>query len=150
VTHDEHHQHSHYLIEHADLQGFHTEEVEIMALVALYHRGPRPEPSHKYFGRLSPDRQHRVRQLAGLLRVAENLDRSHFQNVVAVRTSLTETALHILVATKADPQLEVWAAEKHGGLFEASFDRTLHVAPTQISTQRSGEPSAATSSPVPS
>ena len=142
VTHDEHHEHSHYLIEHADLQGFRAHEVELMALVARYHRGPRPEPSHDYFGRLPADRQQRVRQLAGLLRVAENLDRSHFQNVVALRTSLTEGALHVLVATKADPQLEVWAAEKHGGLFEEAFDRRLHVAPTEISTHLSEDAQA--------
>jgi exopolyphosphatase/guanosine-5'-triphosphate,3'-diphosphate pyrophosphatase len=150
VTHDEHHEHSHYLIEHADLQGFRAKEVELMALVAGYHRGPHPDPSHDAFGRLSPGRRQRVRQLAGLLRVAENLDRSHFQNVVALRTSLTDTALHILVATKADPQLEVWAAEKHGGLFEASFDRRLHVSPTEISTQPSESSQPASSAPVPS
>lgn len=139
VTHDEHHQHSHYLIEHADLQGFRSEEVAIMALVARYHRGKVPEASHEYFGRVSPGRRRRVRQLAALLRVAENLDRSHFQNVVALRTSLTDTALHVLVATKADPQLEVWAAEEHGELFETAFDRMLHVAPTEIPMQTNGE-----------
>lgn len=146
VTHDEHHEHSHYLIEHADLQGFRSEEVAMMALVARYHRGVVPQATHDHFGRVSPGRRRRVRQLAALLRVAENLDRSHFQNVVALRTSLTDTALHVLVATKADPQLEVWAAEKHGTLFEDAFDRALHVAPTEIPVHTNGE---STSTPTP-
>ncbi len=139
VTHDEHHEHSRYLIEHADLQGFRADEVAMMALVARYHRGAVPDASHERFGRLSPGRRQRARQLAALLRVAENLDRSHFQNVVALRTSLTDAALHVLVATKADPQLEVWAAETNGGLFEDAFGRALHVTPTEIPTHAPGE-----------
>ena len=142
VTHDEHHEHSRYLIEHADLQGFRAEEVAMMALLARYHRGAVPDLSHEHFGRLSPGRRRRARQLAALLRIAENLDRSHFQNVVALRTSLTDTALHVLVATKADPQLEVWAAEKNGELFENTFDRALHVAPTEIPIHASRAPAS--------
>ena len=111
----------------------------MMALLARYHRGAVPDASHEHFGRLSPGRRRRTRQLSALLRIAENLDRSHFQNVVALRTSLTDTALHVLVATKADPQLEVWAAETNGGLFEDAFGRALHVTPTEIPTHAPGE-----------
>jgi exopolyphosphatase/guanosine-5'-triphosphate,3'-diphosphate pyrophosphatase len=139
ITHDEHNEHSRYLIEHADLQGFQPEEVAIMALAAHYHRGPFPDPSHEHFGRVSSAHQQRVRQLAGLLRVAEGLDRSHFQNVVALRARLSETALHLFLSTKGDPQLEVWAAQEQGGLFEAAFDRSLHVEPTEISADTNGE-----------
>ncbi len=139
VTHDEHHEHSRYLIEHADLQGFQSEEVSMMALIARYHRGPFPRPADKHFGELSPARQQRVRQLAGLLRVAEGLDRSHFQNVVALRARLTDHALYLLLATKGDPQLEVWSAQELGSLFESAFDRTLHVEPTEIPARTNGE-----------
>ncbi|PSQ87119.1 MAG: Ppx/GppA family phosphatase [Bacteroidetes bacterium QS_3_64_15] len=138
VTHAEHNEHSRYLVEHAELQGFQSEEVSMMALAAHYHRGPFPDPSDEHFGRLSPAQQQRVRQLAGLLRVAEGLDRSHFQNVVALRARLTDEALHLLLATKGDPQLEVWAAQDQGGLFELAFDRTLHVKPTEIPARTSG------------
>lgn len=139
ITHDEHNEHSRYLIEHAELQGFQPEEVTIMALVAHYHRGPFPDPSDDYVGELSPTIQQRVRQLAGLLRVAEGLDRSHFQNVVALRVRLSDTALHLLLATKGDPQLEVWSAQEQGRLFEKAFDRSLHVEPTEISAHTKGE-----------
>ncbi len=139
IAHDEHNEHSRYLIEHAELQGFRPEEVLIMGLVAHYHRGPFPEPSDEGFGRLSHSQQQRVRQLAGLLRVAEGLDRSHFQNVVALRARLTEDALHIFLATKGDPQLEVWAAQEQGTLFESVFDRLVHVEPTEIPAHTNGE-----------
>jgi len=139
INHDEHNEHSHYLIEHADLQGFQPEEISLVALAARYHRGPAPAPADHHFGQLSPAQQRRVRQLAGLLRVAEGLDRSHFQNVVAMRARLTADALHLLLSTKEDPQLEVWGAEEEGGLFEEAFDRRLRVAPTEITAQPSGE-----------
>ena len=139
VTHDEHNEHSRYLVEHADLQGFRSEEVSMMALATYYHRGPFPESSDEHFGRLSPAQQQRVRQLAGLLRVAEGLDRSHFQNVVALRARLTGETLHLLLATKGDPQLEVWAAQEQGALFESAFDRSLRVEPTEIPARTNGQ-----------
>jgi len=148
ITHDEHNEHSRYLIQHAELQGFQPEEVRIMALTSHYHRGPFPDPSDEHFGRVSPGTRQRVRQLAGLLRVAEGLDRSHFQNVVALRARLSATGLHVFLSTKEDPQLEVWAAQKQGGLFEAAFNRSLHVEPTAISADANGEISSTNGRPV--
>ncbi len=139
ISHDEHHKHSRYLIKNADLQGFQPEEVSIMSLVARYHRNSAPSSSHERYRRLPPGQQQRVRQLASLLRVAEGLDRSHFQNVVALRSRLTDDALHLFLATKGDPQLEVWAGKEEGALFEEVFDRTLYVEPTTISAQANGQ-----------
>lgn len=142
VNHAEHNEHSRYLIEHAELQGFQPEEVRLMALVAHYHRGPFPDSADDTLGRLSPSQKERVRQLAGILRLAEGMDRSHFQNVVALRARLTDDTLHILVATKGDPQLEVWAGKGQGSLFESAFNRTIDVEPTEISTRTNGQVSS--------
>ena len=38
ISYRSHHKHSHYLIRHGDLRGFDPEEVEIIALIARYHR----------------------------------------------------------------------------------------------------------------
>lgn len=145
INHDDHHDHSRYLIEHAELQGFQPEEVTVMALVAQYHRNSFPTPTDERLRDLSATLQNRVRQLTGLLRLAEGLDRSHFQNVVAVRARLTDRALHLLIATKGDPQLEIWAAQEQGVLFEETFNRHLHVDPTEISTRTNGEVARPTS-----
>ncbi len=132
LSHATHEQHSRYLIKNADLQGFTSDEVNLMSLVARYHRGASPDASHEHYRRLSTRQQTRVRQLASLVRIAEGLDRSHFQNVTALRARLTEEALHLHVATKGDPQLEVWSGEDRGAMFENEFGRTLEVAPTTI------------------
>lgn len=140
ISHARHQNHSRYLIRNADLQGFQPEEIRILSLVARYHRGDFPSVEHAKFGALPSGLQRRVAQLAGILRIAEALDRSHFQNVTALRVSLTEDTLHIAADTKGDPQLEVWAAEQDAGLFEESFRRTVVVETASIPVHTNGEP----------
>lgn len=135
LSHDTHEKHSQYLIQNADLQGFQPEEVTVMALVARYHRGAPPNDTDEHYAALSDRDQRRVRQLTALLRIAEGLDRSHFQNVVAVRARLSAEVLRILVATKGDPQLEVWSGTREGALFESEFGRAVDVKPTSIEAQ---------------
>ena len=42
ISYEKHHRHSHYLITNGDLRGFDPEEIEIIALVARYHRRSPP------------------------------------------------------------------------------------------------------------
>lgn len=127
ISHSDHHLHSRYLIRHADLRGFYNGEVDLISLVARYHRSEPPLPSHPHYGRLVPKNQQRVLQLAALLRIAEGLDRSHYQNVMALTLTPNEETLDIEVRTKGDPELEVWAAQEASALFEKAFDRSVHV-----------------------
>jgi exopolyphosphatase/guanosine-5'-triphosphate,3'-diphosphate pyrophosphatase len=140
ISHAKHQKHSRYLIGNADLQGFQPEEIKILSLAARYHRGSAPSTSHEKFRMLDAPLRRRVEQLAGLLRIAEALDRSHFQNVTALRASLSPSELRIAVETKGDPQLEVWAAGQDGSLFERAFDRRLVVETTSIPVHTNGEP----------
>jgi exopolyphosphatase/guanosine-5'-triphosphate,3'-diphosphate pyrophosphatase len=145
VSHAGHHKHSGYLIRHANLQGFHGHEVDLIALVARYHRAAFPKDKHKRYGRLSRATKRRVRQMAALLRIAEGLDRSHFQNVLALRGTLTDEALTLGLETRADPQLEVWSAEQEGALFRAVFDRDVQVDAATIDVeQRDPAPTSVT------
>ena len=66
-------------------------------------------------------------ELAALLRLANGLDRSHFQNVIHLTAALTDAELHLAVRTKADPQLDVWAAARGAGLFRRTFERSVVV-----------------------
>ena len=75
-----HHRHSYYLIKNGDLRGFHPDEIEVIALVARYHRRGTPKQIARGVRRASPPPLRRtVRTLASILRVAESLDRSHAQ-----------------------------------------------------------------------
>lgn len=140
VSHDTHAKHSRYLIKNANLQGFQPDEIAIMSLVARYHRGRAPKASDSHYRTQSANVKRRVRQLASLVRIAEGLDRSHFQNVTALRARLTEEALKVSIATKGDPQLEVWSGGEEGAMFEEEFGRSLQVTPTSIDVQPTDEP----------
>lgn len=139
INHSEHHIHSQYLIENADFRGFQPEEVAIMANVARYHRDQHPRKSDPGYRRLTAEQQRRVCELASILRIAEGLDRSHFRNVVALRTRLDDDRLTITIETQGDPQLEQWGGMKDRGLFESTFERDVLVRPGDIAVQHTPE-----------
>jgi exopolyphosphatase/guanosine-5'-triphosphate,3'-diphosphate pyrophosphatase len=113
-----HHRHSYYLITNGDLRGFQPEEIEIMALVARYHRRSTPKPTHEEYARLSPRRQRTVRTLAAMVRVAENLDRSHAQVIAGVAVRNRKDDVRLELTATGDAELEMWATGRHIAPFE--------------------------------
>ena len=87
ISYERHHRHSCYLIKSGDLRGFDPDEIEVMALVARYHRRGTPKKSHPGFATLGRPARDTVRWLAAILRVAESLDRSRAQLVDSVDLS---------------------------------------------------------------
>ena len=81
ISYERHHRHSYYLIRNGDLRGFDPDEIEVVALVARYHRRGTPKRSHEEYARLPSPLRKTVRTLASILRVAESLDRSHTQTI---------------------------------------------------------------------
>ncbi len=127
ISHHKHHKHALYIILNADLKGFTQDEIDIIAHVARYHRRSVPKSAHKQFDLLSPDQKRRIRALSGLLRVADGLDRSHFQNVQDLTVSVGATHVTLLIKTMIDPQLEIWGAMRKRELFEKLFGRELRI-----------------------
>jgi len=120
-----HHRHGMYLIRHADMAGFTPREIEILACLARYHRGGLPKKSHDAFGDLSPTDRRRVEVLAGLLRVADGLDRSHNAVVRGIACRLDPNSVTLTLDAGEDPELELWSARRKSDLFEKAFGRTL-------------------------
>lgn len=95
VSYSKHHLHSYYIIRNADLMGFTDEEIEVIALTARYHRKSAPKSSHAEFARLPEDRQHDVELMAGIIRIATGLDRSHDQSVTELNSSFRDGLLTV-------------------------------------------------------
>ena len=127
ISRSSHHKHSKYLITQADWQGFLPREIEIMAHVARYHRGSLPHSRHTSFAKLSTETQYVIRSLASFLRIAEGLDRSHFQNVTHLRTRLADDELEIIIRTRGDAQLDLWGGRRASDLFENTFGRRVSI-----------------------
>jgi exopolyphosphatase/guanosine-5'-triphosphate,3'-diphosphate pyrophosphatase len=122
-----HHKHTRYIIEQARWTGVRQEEVELIAMVARYHRGAAPRKEHGRYRRLGKKSRRLVQQLSALLRLANNLDRSHVQNTRDLRVEIGREAVRVVITTRADPELELRAAERARGPFEHAFDRRLEI-----------------------
>ena len=123
ISHDRHHLHSYYVIRNAEhLRGFTEREVELIAQVARYHRKSAPKAKHEAFAALPSDDQRVVQVLAGILRIAIALDRTHGHVVddVACRTGDGELTVQLQVS--GDPSLELYTAEERKSLLETALD----------------------------
>jgi exopolyphosphatase/guanosine-5'-triphosphate,3'-diphosphate pyrophosphatase len=130
VSHSAHHKHSYYVIRNSDhLTGFTDHEIELIAVIARYHRKSAPKAKHPEFARLQADDQQLVRVLAGLLRVAIALDRTHAGLVdgVRVRTEGDEVVVDAFGAPGSDISLEVFTAMERKGLLEDVFARRVRI-----------------------
>ena len=113
ISYESHHKHAYYLIRNGELRGFDPVEVEVIGLVARYHRQATPKKSHEGFAALPRPLRKTVRVLGALVRLAEGLDRSHGQVVKGVTASLSKKTLEIRLKTAGDAELELWAAARH-------------------------------------
>jgi exopolyphosphatase/guanosine-5'-triphosphate,3'-diphosphate pyrophosphatase len=130
-----HHRHSYYLIKNGDLRGFQPDEIEVIALVARYHRRGTPKRSHDEYARLSSPLRRTVRTLASILRVAESLDRSHGQVITALDVQDRGEDMLLSIATNGDAELEVWATGQHLRPFEQVVDKPVRL---EVVTPRHG------------
>ncbi len=131
ISHRKHHKHALYLIRHADLRGFNDEEISIIANVARYHRRSTPASRHKYYDQQNKDVKQRIRKLAGILRVADGLDRSHYQNVQDLEVKIMDDKIHFYISTESEPELEIWGAMRKRHLFEEITGRSLEIYPKE-------------------
>jgi exopolyphosphatase/guanosine-5'-triphosphate,3'-diphosphate pyrophosphatase len=122
-----HHRHSYYLIKNGDLRGFDPEEIEVIALVARYHRRGTPRKSHQEYADLPAPLRRTVRALASILRVAESLDRSHAQVVSGLEVHDRGTDLLIQLHTSSDAELELWATHRYLEPFEQLVRKPVHL-----------------------
>lgn len=115
ISYERHHKHSYYLIKNGDLRGFEPIEIDVIALVARYHRQATPRRSHEGFAPLSNRLRQTVKLLGAFLRLAEGLDRSHAQVIrgLRVRATGTKGACAIRLRAADDAELELWAAHRH-------------------------------------
>ncbi len=125
ISYERHHRHSYYLIKNGELRGFDPQEIEIIALLARYHRQATPKKSHEGYGLLNGALRRTVRTLAAMLRLAEGLDRSHAQIVTSVDVVPKGNAYLMRLRASGDAELELWAAHRHAEALERVLERPL-------------------------
>jgi exopolyphosphatase/guanosine-5'-triphosphate,3'-diphosphate pyrophosphatase len=66
-------------------------------------------------------------RLSGLLRVADGLDRSHYQNVKDLSIELNSKTCTIIIQTIDEPSLEIWGAMRKSYLLSQALKRKVEV-----------------------
>ena len=127
ISHPGHHKHSYYLIKNGDLRGFDPVEVEVLANLARYHRRGAPRKKHASFAALPKPSRQAVRTLAGLLRLADALDRSHRQVIRSLALSERAGTLKVRCETDGDCELELWGVARRSDLVEEALGCAVRV-----------------------
>ena len=140
ISYTRHHKHSYYLIKNGDLRGFSPDEIEVIALVARYHRRGTPRRSHDEYSRLSSSLRKSVRTLASILRVAESLDRSHAQPISGLELTDRGEDFTLTLHTSGDAELEMWATSRHLEPFEELIGRSVRVEMAGAPAEPVGKP----------
>jgi exopolyphosphatase/guanosine-5'-triphosphate,3'-diphosphate pyrophosphatase len=120
-----HHKHAQYLISASEIFGLTSDDKDVIANVARYHRRGLPQRSHLPY--IALDRQDRVRvnKLAAILRVANALDAEHAQKIRGLTVRREETAWIIELDGSGDLSIERMAGESRADLFLDVFGKRL-------------------------
>jgi exopolyphosphatase/guanosine-5'-triphosphate,3'-diphosphate pyrophosphatase len=130
VAYDGHAQHSAYIVRNGGLRGLTAEEIDIVASIARHHGGSRPRRRRDDVYAALPKRARRaVRWLSAMLRVAEGLDRSHYQLVRDLRVRQRGDTSVIVVEAGRHAQLELWAGRRRATDLARLAGRAVTVMP---------------------
>lgn len=125
VSESRHHKHSYYLVANSDLPGFTNREREFIANLCRFHRKAMPASDHAALDSLNNDERRALVLLTPLLRIADNLDRSHEKRVENLECSVRNGDIMLKLGSKSDIDLEQWAAERAAEAFREVYGREI-------------------------
>jgi exopolyphosphatase/guanosine-5'-triphosphate,3'-diphosphate pyrophosphatase len=136
IASDSHHKHSLYLIKNSELTGFSEPERAVIANIARYHRGPLPKNRHPDYAALNQADSDVVCRLAGIVRLADALDRGHESRITDLICHVDDSAIHIEVRGELDVENELLYAERKKDLLEQAFQRKVILVTNRVKAKR--------------
>jgi exopolyphosphatase/guanosine-5'-triphosphate,3'-diphosphate pyrophosphatase len=128
-----HHKHSYYVVSNSDMAGFTDRERILIAALCRYHRKSLPNPLHSPYLALSPEERNTLLMMIPILRLADNLDRSPEHRIRAVDCRLRDGGAVVLqVRATGDIDLEQWAAERAGNVFQQIYNRQVSLVKARV------------------
>jgi exopolyphosphatase / guanosine-5'-triphosphate,3'-diphosphate pyrophosphatase len=126
ISYDDHHKHSRYLIETAELPGFDPRERALIAQMSRYHRKGVPK-----LGDIEPladeGDEALLDRCSVILRLSEHLERGRDQSVSEARLRANGHGVDLHLEAAGDLTLPRWSVERYGDgeAFERVFGRRL-------------------------
>jgi len=115
IAFDNRHKHARYLILDEGLPGFAREDMHAVAQIV------------RYIPKGTPDADTRVELLSGVLRVAEQLERTRACDVDSVAVRARKDSVQILVEAQPDATVALWAAAHGTDLLAGALGRAVQV-----------------------
>jgi exopolyphosphatase/guanosine-5'-triphosphate,3'-diphosphate pyrophosphatase len=116
-----HNHHSKYIILNSEIFGLSRDDVEIVALLAGYHRHETPSKSDPLYADMEQSDRMRVSKMTAILRVADALERGHSQRVKGLRASVRNKTLELELIGVSDTTVEELALKLKADLFTDIF-----------------------------
>ena len=120
-----HHKTALRTIRDTTLLPFDNRERLIIGSIARYHRRALPKKKHAHFAALGAWEREIVRVLAGILRVADGLDRTHQSLVEKLSCDVKPKKIIVQCSVSRPAEEDRQAALKKGRLLEEVFNRKL-------------------------
>ncbi|MFN0152311.1 MAG: hypothetical protein ACKVU1_16525 [bacterium] len=127
VNHRDHHKHGEYLVRHGEIDGINGWRRDMLACLVRYHYKAEPVPDHKVYGGLDTERQHQVRGLTAILRLASALDVDMGRAVRRVDVAFVRGEVVIRVTPAKAERRSIDEAARRASLFEEEFGVVVRV-----------------------
>ena len=115
IAFDNRHKHARYLILDEGLPGFARDDMHAVAQIV------------RYIPKGTPESDTRVELLAGVLRIAEQLERTRSEDVNGLGVREDDEAVVVLVDARADASVGLWAAAQSTELLASALGREVRV-----------------------
>ncbi|MBR5876725.1 MAG: HD domain-containing protein [Akkermansia sp.] len=116
-----HHRHGQYIILNSEIFGLSRLDVEIIGLLARYHRHGAPTNKDSSYAELDLPNRLRVQKLAALLRVADAMEGAHSHRISNFTACYNGRRLELLVPGVHDLTIENLVLSKKADLFTDIF-----------------------------
>jgi len=106
---------------------FNERERLMIGSIARYHRAALPKKKHAHYSTLESSERRIVKVLAGLLRIADGLDRTHQRIIKNAKCEVTPDRITIKCLVVRSSEADRQAALDKAQLLEKTFDRKVTV-----------------------
>lgn len=117
----DHNLHSYYIIKHSEIFGLSSEDINLVALISLFHKGKATLQNEAEVKMLPRASRLIILKLCAILRVADAFDRSHRQRVRDYTISFSKDSITIRIKGHEHMGLERLAVQEKADLFEDVF-----------------------------
>lgn len=121
ISNQAHHKHSMYLIRNSNLFGLGRRDINLISLVARYHRRAEPKASHSDYQALEREDRIAVARMAAILRIAVALESANRQRIRDFTCRVKDHRFVITVRGVDDLNLEQLGLKQRSDFFEDVF-----------------------------